>query len=194
MASLQMILPPGLLIAQDVISEDEENALLAIFDGLRLSYSPKAPDNRRSSVSYGWKYDYAGDTFVPCPPLPDSMRFLLERAAAFAGVKPEGIVECLINRYEDGAVIPMHFDKPVFEYIIGVSLGAATEMHFLPEDTGAEAVAVPLARRSAYLLAGEARHVYRHGLPPQKATRHSVTFRTLSEEGRYLRESIGAGL
>ena len=36
-----------------------------------------------------------------------------------------------------------------------------------------------LAPRSAYLLAGRARSVWQHSIPPVPALRYSVTFRTL---------------
>jgi len=123
------------------------------------------------------------------------VRSLLERVAAFAGVEPEAVIECLFNRYEQDAVIQPHFDKPVFEHVIGVSLGAPNEMQFVAEGADpAGTIAVPLEPRAAYVLAGDARHVYQHSLPPQQGTRYSITFRTLTEQGEKLRAQIGATL
>ena len=38
---------------------------------------------------------------------------------------------------------------------------------------------VTLAPRSAYVLAGAARYAWQHSIPPTKALRYSITFRTL---------------
>jgi alkylated DNA repair dioxygenase AlkB len=43
---------------------------------------------------------------------------------------------------------------------------------------------VLLAPRSIYHLTGEARHEWEHGVAAMEATRWSITFRSLSEEGR----------
>jgi alkylated DNA repair protein (DNA oxidative demethylase) len=43
--------------------------------------------------------------------------------------------------------------------------------------------AVTLAPRSMYLLAGDARYVWQHSLPPMQGTRWSITFRSFSAEG-----------
>jgi alkylated DNA repair dioxygenase AlkB len=42
----------------------------------------------------------------------------------------------------------------------------------------------PLERRSAYVLAGAARAVWQHSIPPVPALRYSVTFRTIRTSGR----------
>lgn len=180
MPSSQM--PPGLKLAHDVVTSEQEAALIALIEESGLSYSAYDPDNPRSSASYGWKYDFANDRFVPCTPLPEGFRAIAEKAAAFAGLAPEDFAECLLNRYEPGAVIQPHLDKPVWEHVVGVSLGTAATMVFRHQDSGEERPVV-LEPRSMYVLAGDARHVWQHGLPPMPGTRWSITFRSFSAEG-----------
>lgn len=188
--------PPGLKLAYEAITPAEERNLIALIEAAGLSYPAYDPANRRSSASFGWKYDFGADRFAPCPPLPEGFRRIAETAAAFAGVRAEELVECLLNRYEPGAVIQPHLDKPVWEHVVGVSLGAATTMNFRKPLAGggydhADAVLPP---RSMYLLAGPARHLFEHGLPPAEATRWSITFRSLSAEGQARRRRDEAAL
>jgi len=180
-------MPQGLKLSCEVVTPDEEQALIALIEASGLRYPHYDPGNRRSSTCYGWDYDYANDTFVPHQAAPAGFDTVRDRAAAFAGIAPDAIAEILLNRYEPGAIIQPHFDKPVWDYVIGISLGASTTMLFNREDEDPDlAKQVELPPRSIYLLAGEARHVYRHSLPPVTATRWSITLRTLSEDGHRL--------
>jgi alkylated DNA repair dioxygenase AlkB len=177
-----MPMPSGLKLAHNVMTSAEEQALIALMEASGLVHNAYDPDNLRSSKSFGWKYDFQKDTFIPCAPLPEGFRAVAGKAAAFAGLRPEDFAECLLNRYEPGAVIQPHLDKPVWEHVIGVSLGAPATMVFVHQDTGEERP-VALPPRSIYLLAGDARHVWQHSLPPMQDTRYSVTFRSFSAEG-----------
>lgn len=188
-------MPPGLKLASEILTVQEEAALIALIEEAGLAYSAYDPGNSRSSTSFGWKYDFAGDTFVPCAPMPQGFRRIAETAAAFAGVEAGDFAECLLNRYEAGAVIQPHFDKPCWERVVGVSLGSAAVMEFRKEEDGGGYVheRVMLPPRSIYLLAGDARFRWQHSLPPVEATRWSITFRTFSAEGARLRDRIAAG-
>lgn len=173
---------PGLQLAYEAVAPAEEAALIAAIEASDPQASPYDPGNARSSTSFGWKYDYARDAFVACAPMPPLFRAAAERAATFAGIEAADIAECLLNRYAPGAVIQPHTDKPVWEHIIGLSLGTSAPMRFSEPDSG-ETVEIELPPRSLYLLAGPARHVWQHSLPPLPETRWSITFRTLSREG-----------
>lgn len=175
-------LPPGLKLAHEVLCPAEEAALFGLIAASGLACSAYDPGNTRSSTSYGWKYDFAGDRFVPCAPIPQGFRAIAEKAAAFAGLGYDDIAECLLNRYEPGAVIQPHLDKPVWEHVIGVSLGVPATMMFRHPVSG-EGRPVELPPRSMYLLAGDARHIWQHSLPPMQGTRYSITFRSFSAEG-----------
>jgi alkylated DNA repair dioxygenase AlkB len=85
----------------------------------------------------------------------------------------------LINKYEPGAPIGWHRDRPVFAEVVGVSLLAPCPFRLrlrLPEG-GFLRRTVTLAPRSAYLLSGPARTLWEHSIPPAEALRYSITFR-----------------
>jgi hypothetical protein len=73
--------PPGLTLFDEVITQAEEAALIGLIVASGLSYCAYDPDNRRSSKSYGWKYDFLKDSFVPCDPLPEGLRAIAKNAA-----------------------------------------------------------------------------------------------------------------
>jgi alkylated DNA repair protein (DNA oxidative demethylase) len=175
--------PSGLKLFEQVITPGEETQLIALIEASGLAYPPYDPGNRRASASFGYKYDFATDSFRRCPPMPEPLLRLRERAADAAGVAPEDIPEVLFNRYEPGAVIQPHRDKPQWEHVVGISLGAAATMRFTRGEDVAEVLLEP---RSMYLLAGDARYVWEHSLPPAEGTRYSITYRSLSQQGRLL--------
>jgi DNA oxidative demethylase len=173
---------PGLRFATEVLTPPEEVALIELIEGAGLSYSAYDPDNPRSSRSFGWKYDFLNDTFVPCDQIPEGFDAIAAKAAALAGLDPQGFAECLLNRYEPGAIIQPHLAKPVWEHVVGISLGAAATMVFRHPESGEERP-LQLPARSMYLLADDARYVWQHSLPPMQGTRYSITFRSFSAEG-----------
>jgi alkylated DNA repair dioxygenase AlkB len=64
--------------------------------------------------------------------------------------------------------------------VVGVSLGSPTTMRFRRRrDNRFERATVPLERRGAYHLSGEARHEWDHSIAELDKTRWSVTFRTM---------------
>lgn len=184
---------PELKLAKEIVTAAEEAELIALIERSGLAQSAYDPGNSRSSTSYGWKYDFRGDTFVPCGPMPEGFGKIAALAAAFAGVAVEDLAECLLNRYDPGAVIQPHFDKPCWEHVVGISLGSAATMEFRREVDGEwEYAPLELPPRSMYLLADDTRYVWQHSLPPVPATRWSITFRTFSEEGLELRDRVAS--
>lgn len=187
---LATVSPHGLKLAYEVISPAEEAALIAQIEASGLTYYSYDAENPRSSTSYGWEYDFRNDTFLPCAPMPEAFRPIADMAAAFAGLAPGSFAECLLNRYEPGAIIQSHVDKPVWEHVIGISLGSAVTMQLRRETAdGYEYAPVELLPRSMYLLSDDARHIWQHSLPPMAGTRWSITFRDFSDAGRRLSES-----
>ena len=88
----------------------------------------------------------------------------------------------LLARYDPGAGIGWHRDRPQFEHVVGISLGSPAT-HALPpaHRVGFRRATVHLEPRSAYLLSGEVRHEWEHSIAPGDTLRFSITFRTLSE-------------
>ena len=68
----------------------------------------------------------------------------------------------------------------MFGTVVGVSLPSPARMRFR-RDKGGErrTFELELEPRSGYVLAGPARTAWQHHLPPAKALRYSITFRTL---------------
>jgi alkylated DNA repair dioxygenase AlkB len=172
-------------LADEIITPDEEAVLSELIDNCCLKYVEQGDDGRRSTTSFGWAYRMASDDFIRCDPIPPGFSSVREKAARFAAVAPEDLLQVVLNRYEGGATIPPHFDKPFFDEIIGISLGAPSVMHFTREsDSGTEHAQVVLSPRSIYLMSGPARHEFKHSVPPVAGVRRSITFRTLSAMGK----------
>jgi len=136
---------------------------------------------KRAAKHYGLDYDYERRGVVEeAEPIPAWLEPARERAAELAGVRPEELVEALVQRYAEGAQIGWHRDAPAFDVVVGVSLGAPARMRFRRGPSGErETWELELAPRSGYVLAGEARTKWQHHLPPTKTLRYSITFRTL---------------
>jgi DNA oxidative demethylase len=173
--------PEGLVYTPDLISVEEERALLEPiamlrFDPIVLHGQPA----RRTARHFGLDYDYEARTPRPGESIPAWLRAPQERAAELAGVQPEEFVEALLQRYPIGSTIGWHRDAPAFDVVAGISLEGSARLRFQRGQGEARRVwEVPLEPRSGYVLAGEARSAWQHSIPPAKEPRHSITFRTL---------------
>ena len=186
---LPAVLPPGLELACDFVMPDEEAELIATIEASGITHVDYDPGNPRGERTYGWFYhyaqDYADHAVSPCDPLPAAFLAVRERAAALAGIAPEGLIQCLLLRYDPGSVIQPHCDMAAWGNVIGLSLGTSVTMEFV---NGAERIAVDLPPRSAYLQTGDARHVWQHSIPSVIRTRWGITFRDFSGEGLRMRD------
>ena len=177
-----MAAPQGLVYREDVLSEDEQRALLEQverldFDEIRMH----GVVAKRTAKHFGIDYDYERRaTLAEAEPLPDWLEPLRARAAGLARVRPEELVEALVQRYPEGAQIGWHRDAPAFDVVVGISLLAPARMRFRRGPAGnRETAELELAPRSGYVLAGEARWKWEHHVPPARALRYSITYRTL---------------
>ena len=90
-------------------------------------------------------------------------------------------------RYDPGAGIGWHRDRPVFEHVVGISLGNACTMRFRRRRQGGfDRFNAPLSPGSVYHLQGEARHDWEHSIAPMDVPRWSITFLSLSAKGAAL--------
>ncbi len=172
----------GLALAQSIVTPREEQALIAAIDAVELSpFRFHRWLGKRMTASYGWRYDFDTGKFAAAEPIPEWLLPLRESAAGFARLAPDELAQALLIRYDAGAAIGWHRDRPVFEHVIGVSLGAPATMRFRRRRLAAfDRASVLLAPRSLYHLTGEVRHEWEHSIPQVQLTRWSVTFRTLS--------------
>jgi len=140
----------------------------------------------RKTQSYGWRYDFDDASFQPTEPIPHWLQPLRDRSADLAGVAPDEIVHALVARYDPGAGIGWHKDRGVFERVVGVSLSSPANLRFRQRTaSGFRRFNLPVEPRSAYLLSGEARHEWEHSIVPGEKLRFSITFRTMSDFGRW---------
>lgn len=173
---------PGLELREDLVSQVEEDELIRHIGGLDLTpFRFQGFVGKRLTRSFGWRYDFATGDFAETDPIPHWLQSLRTRAAAFAGLAPDALAQALVIRYDPGAGIGWHRDRPVFDEVVGVSLGAPTTLTFRQRTaTGFRRVKLPLDPRSAYHLSGEARSAWEHGIASHDALRFSITFRSLS--------------
>lgn len=179
---------PGMKYREALISAAEEAAFIAAIAATALApFHFHGWLGKRQTASFGWSYDFEAAMLGAAPPLPDGFLPLRDRAAAFAGLPPGDLVQALLTYYAPGAGIGWHRDRPVFEHVVGISLGAPAVLRLRRRTaTGFDRWAVPLTPRSVYHLGGEARHDWEHSIAEMEAPRWSVTFRSLSDRARRL--------
>ncbi len=180
--------PPvaGLKYAESVIGVTEERELMERLGAIELApFRFHGWLGNRKTQSYGWRYDFDDASFTQADPLPDWLLPLRARVASFAGLRGDDFVHVLVARYDAGAGIGWHRDRPVFEQVVGVSLGSPARLRFRQRKPGGFGrFSIDVEPRSAYLLSGEARHEWEHSIAPGEHLRFSITFRTLSDLGR----------
>ncbi|MBO9379664.1 alpha-ketoglutarate-dependent dioxygenase AlkB [Sphingomonas histidinilytica] len=176
---------PGLAYGEEVVTAEEEADLIAAIDDCGLApFRFQGFLGKRLTRTFGWSYDFDKGGFAPAQPLPGWLSPLRRRAARFAGLEPDDLVHALLIRYDPGAGIGWHRDRPQFGEVIGVSLGQPATLRFRRRrPDGFDRRSLLLRPRSVYHLHGEARWTWEHGIAPMPATRWSITFRSLSEKG-----------
>ena len=151
---------PGLASADAFVTPAEETALTAHIDDVGLSpFKFQQWTGKRLTRSFGWSYDFETGRVAPADPIPSWLEPVRARAAHFAGLRPADLIQALVIRYDPGAGIGWHKDRPVYEHVIGLSLGAPATMRFRRRINGKfERATAPLTPRAIYHLSGEARH------------------------------------
>jgi alkylated DNA repair dioxygenase AlkB len=172
--------PPGLSFQEEFVSAPEEAQLLAAVETLPFKpFEFHGWTGNRETVSFGWRYDFNQARVEPAPPIPDFLLPLRARAARFAGLDPAAFEQGLVIRYDVGAGIGWHRDRPVFDQVFGLSLLSPCVLRFRRRrGAGFERFSLDAAPRSAYLLRGEIRHQWEHGISPLQVKRYSITFRS----------------
>lgn len=176
-------LPPGMEYRQDFISKDEEAVLLEHIQSLPLTEAKYHQYTaRRRTVSFGASYDFSQQRALPAPALPEWLHGLRDRAAEWAALDCAVLVQALVAEYQIGTPLGWHRDVPDYEVIVGISLAGPARLRLRPypwsPDRKREIIGVELAPRSAYILRGIARWGWQHHVPPTKALRYSITFRS----------------
>ena len=179
-------LVPGLAYCEELIGAAEEAELIRGIDAIDLSpFKFQGWEGKRLTRTFGWRYDFDDRSFAPVEPLPDWLMPLRDKAAEFGGIEPGAFVHALVTRYDPGAGIGWHRDRPQFGRVVGVTLAGSATLRFRRRsDAGFRRASLQLEPRSAYLLSGEVREQWEHGIAEHGSLRYSITFRTLSEKGK----------
>ena len=180
-------LPQGFIYQSDFLSEQEEADLLEAIRGLCFrEFDFHGYTAKRRVVEYGLEYDFSTNRTTTTQPFPDFLMPIRERAAKFANIKPESLVEGIVLEYPPGAPIGWHRDAPQFGTVIGVSLLSAARMRLKPylatkqkSGTRVKPVSIVLEPRSIYVISGQARWRFQHSIPAVTELRYSMTFRTV---------------
>lgn len=179
-------LVPGLTYVEEFLDRAEEVTLIGHIEALGLApFRFHGWEGKRLTRSFGWRYDFDDASFVATEPVPEWLLPLRERVASLAEIPADDFAHALVIRYDPGAGIGWHRDRPVFDKVVGVSLGSPTTFRLRQRTaTGFRRASIPLEPRSAYLLTGEVRRAWEHSIAPGDALRFSITFRSLSDLGR----------
>jgi alkylated DNA repair protein (DNA oxidative demethylase) len=173
---------PGLSATNGFVTPAEERAMIAAINATDLSpFRFQGWTGKRLTASFGWTYDFESGRMSQGDPLPEWLLPFRDRAERFAGLSAGELVQALLIRYGPSAGIGWHKDRPTFEHVVGISLGAAAVMRFRRRRPARfERANLPLEPRGAYHLSGEARHEWEHSIAEMDQPRWSVTFRSLS--------------
>jgi len=150
---------PGLAYSDDVVTHAEGAELISHIEAAGLTpFQFQRWEGKRLTRSFGWTYDFQTGRFAPGDAMPLWLEEVRRRAASFAGIDAASLEQALVIQYGIGAGIGWHKDRPVFDHVIGISLGAPATMRFRRRrgDTIERATA-DLAPRSIYHLHGEVR-------------------------------------
>ncbi len=179
---------PGLKATSDFVTATEEQALIAAIDAADLApFRFQGWTGKRRTVAYGWSYDFDAGRLRQGDPLPDWLQPFRGRAANFAGLSSADLSQALLIRYDPGAGIGWHKDRPDFEHVVGLSLGAPATMRFRRRRGDSfERATIPLVPRGAYHLRGAARHVWEHSITELDQKRWSVTFRSMRDRTAWI--------
>ena len=178
---------PGLTSVSNIVSAQEEQALIGQIDASALSpFRFQGWTGKRLTASFGWSYDFETQRAARADAIPEWLLPVRARMAAFAELEVASLIQALVIRYDPGAGIGWHRDRPVYEHVLGLSLGARADMRFRRRraDGKFDRASAPLEPRSAYHLSEEARHHWEHSIVEMDLPRWSITFRSASDKGR----------
>src|SRR4051812_5793097 len=151
------LFPEGLAYCPDVISRAEESDLMAKIAALPFrEFQFHGFEGRRRVVSFGWRYDFTEARALPADPIPEFLLDTCRKVQAVSRFPLPDLQQVLVTEYAPGAVIGWHCDKPVFDNVMGLSLGAPCLFRLRKRegDRKWQRVSLPLDPRSAYLLTG----------------------------------------
>lgn len=178
-------LPPGFIYIEQFLDEQEERDLVSVFSALNFhTFEYKGFAAKRRVIAFGWTYDFNTGELSKASDIPEFLLPVRQRAAAIAEAAPDDLEEALITEYTSGAPINWHRDLPMFDKVVGISLLNSCTMKLRSYGSDHKTSSIVLQPRSLYVMYGSARRNFQHSIPPVKALRYSITFRTLRRSYR----------
>jgi alkylated DNA repair dioxygenase AlkB len=178
--------PAGLRYEPEFISEATENELVSRISELPLQpFQFGAFEGKRRVASFGFRYDYEQRKLREAYSIPAWLTSIIAGVEHFGELSPGNVRQILCTEYDVGVGIGWHRDKPHFDQVFGLSLGASCRFRFRRAVGDKwERFALIAEPRSLYLMSGESRHVWEHSIPAVEQRRYSITFRTMKAEER----------
>ncbi|XP_021928885.1 alkylated DNA repair protein alkB homolog 8 isoform X2 [Zootermopsis nevadensis] len=165
--------PPGLILLEEFVTEDEEESLLNCIDWKTTDSHLGQTLKHRRVKHYGYEFRYdINSVDKDCPLseiIPSECNFLLDRLKENnANVLSSFPTQLTVNHYQPGQGIPPHVDThSAFEDpILSLSLGSSIVMEFRHQI--GQMIPVLLPRRSLLIMSEEARYAWSHGITPRK--------------------------
>jgi alkylated DNA repair dioxygenase AlkB len=175
----------GLSYMESFLTADEQRTLLAHLES--LSFYPDTflgKDTKWVRAQFGHIYGSTGRTLAPTVSFPPFRQQLEDKVRSACGSNPQPFTQCIVTRYNAGSGIGWHIDAPSFgDCICGVSLGAPGRLQFRAGKTAPVEFELAVHSGSLYCMRGVVRWRYQHRVPSLKASRHSLTFRTVRGGG-----------
>jgi alkylated DNA repair dioxygenase AlkB len=175
--------PEGLRYAADFVSPAIERELVQCIRTVPLQpFQFGQFEGKRRVASFGFRYDYDQRQLKRAQPIPAWLAEVVASVENFGGPGVR-IQQVLCTEYDVGVGIGWHRDKPHFDRIFGLSLGAACKFRFRrPAGKSWERFTLDAEPRSLYMMSGPSRLMWEHSIPAVEAPRYSITFRTMTDE------------
>lgn len=156
----------GLTYIPDYITPAQEVELISVIDGQHWF-----TDLKRRVQHYGWKYDYTARRVDDSMRLGDLPEWLNEYCNKLVNDRhfPKMPDQVIINEYQPGQGIASHIDcvSCFEETIASISLGSPCVMDFTHSKINQKSP-ILLEPRSLFVLSGDARYVWKHGIANRK--------------------------
>ena len=159
---------PGLIYVPGFVDAAEQEELLSLLDE-GAGWDVKTFEGRHM-IHYGTEFAYSRGQIVGAHTVPDTgdvLTALVDRLVE-GGAFPQRPNQTLACRYPPGGGIGYHVDRTdIFgDIVVGLSLVIPTRFGFKPVDPDDERrVILMMEPGSLYILSGQARFTWRHGIP-----------------------------
>jgi alkylated DNA repair dioxygenase AlkB len=173
--------PEGLRYQPEFVDEATEAELIGHIKELPLQpFQFGAHEGKRRVAWFGFRYDYAAKRLQEADLIPAWLAPIIGSVEKFGDLPPGSVRQILCTEYDVGVGIGWHRDKPHFDKIFGLSLGACCKFRFRrPAGNKWKRFTLTAEPRSLYMMSGESRQIWQHSIPAVEQRRYSITFRTM---------------